>query len=198
MRCVPLFALAAACGASQPKPTISNQSPARGLDTSIRQIDFLNRTYETSMGDEAPEKITVKDGEYERPQGPDGDPGGFFSVRKPVYGDVDGDGREDAIVITVDNGGGTGMFDAALVYMMRDGQPTQVAVIPGGDRGDGGLRAVEVEPGGVKVERFLSGDGDGACCPSKLTIEHWRWTGKDLAIDDKRTTTEANPDAPQP
>src|SRR6185437_10777726 len=125
----------------------------------------------------------------------DGNEAGFFHADPPVYGDVDGDGVEDAIVITIDNGGGTGMFDAAHVFTMRGGALTELAVVPGGDRGDGGLRAVTVEPGGVRVERLQSIEGDGACCPSKLSVEHWRWTGRDLAIDAARTETIDNPDA---
>lgn len=195
MRALPALLLVAACGGGTPKATISNHGAPRGLDAAIRRVDFANRTYATALGDETPEQITVKDGEYERPNDADGNSQGFFSAGKPVYGDVDGDGREDAIVITIDNGGGTGMFDVARLYMLRGADAVEVAVVPGGDRGDGGLRDVAVEPGGLRVERFLSGDGDGACCPSKLTIEHWRWTGTDLALDERRTTTEANPDA---
>ncbi|HTJ44612.1 MAG TPA: hypothetical protein VL463_21050 [Kofleriaceae bacterium] len=187
---MPLLAAAsllfvAACAATAPKTAVSNHGAPRGLDTTIRTVDFQNFTYED---------VTVKDGEYERPKDADGDSQGFFSAGKPVYGDVDGDNVEDAIVITIDNSGGTGMFDAARVYMMRNGAPVQVAAVPGGDRGDGGLRDVTVEPGGLIVERFLSGDGDGACCPSQITVEHWRWTGKDLAIDEQRSKTIPNPD----
>ncbi len=185
----------AACGGASPKQVVSNHGEPHGLDRSIRTVDFLDHTYQSQMGDEAPESITVRNGDYERPKDADGNEAGFFHAGAPVYGDVDGDGVEDAIVITIDNGGGTGMFDVAHVFTMKGGQVAEIAVVPGGDRGDGGLRDVTPEPGGVKVERLTSVEGDGACCPSKLTVEHWRWTGKDLAIDDKQTTTIDNPDA---
>jgi hypothetical protein len=186
-----------ACGAKAAAPTtVGNHDGARSAEPSIHAVDFLNRTYAVADGPDAPpEQITVVKGDYERPNDADGDVMGFFHVDPPTYGDVDGDGAEDAIVITVDNTGGTGMFDEAEVWAMRGGKPVQIAGIPGGDRGDGGLHAASAEPGGVRVERYQSGDGDGACCPSKLSIEHWRWTGKDLALDEKRTETIDNPDA---
>jgi hypothetical protein len=193
----PLLLSLAACGAKTPAPApVGNHDAARRTEPSIRSVDFLNRTYEVGEDpDSPPEKITVVKGDFERPDDTDGNRQGFFHVDPPTYGDVDGDGADDAIVITVDNGGGTGMFDVAHVYAMRGGTPVEIAAVPGGDRGDGGLHAVTAEPGGVRVERMMSVEGDGACCPSKLSVEHWRWTGKDLAIDDKRTETIANPDA---
>ncbi len=191
--------LVVACGSKAPTTgTAIGNHPARpALDTSIRQVDFLNRTYGVSSGDSDTEQITVKDGDFERPDDADGNRAGFFHVEKPVYGDVDGDGVEDAVVITVDNGGGTGMFDAARIFTIRAGKVVPLAGIAGGDRGDGGLHSIEVERGGVVVERNLAVEGDGACCASKLTIEHWRWNGTDLAIDQAATTTIANPDAQQ-
>jgi hypothetical protein len=190
-------ALVAACGSKTP-PTgtaMSNHAGERPVDAAIRKVDFLNRTYHTSIGEGEGEDVTVKDGDFERPNDDDGNSQGFFHVSAPVYGDVDGDGVLDAIVITVDNGGGTGMFDVARLFTMKGGQAVEIATIGGGDRGDGGLRSVAIETGAVVVERYLSGDGDGACCPSKMTIERYRWTGQDLAIDAQATRTVANPDA---
>lgn len=189
--------LLAACGARPASAPLSNQRPGPGPDESIRAVDFLDRTYDASIGEDAVEHVTVHGGAFDRPDDPDGARAGFFHVAPPAYGDVDGDGGLDAVVITVDNTGGTGMFDDARVFAMRGGQAVVIATIGGGDRGDGGLHAATVEPGGVRIERYQSIEGDGACCPSKLAIEHWRWTGKDLSLDDTRTTTIDNPDRPR-
>jgi hypothetical protein len=188
----------AACGSQAPTTgtLIQNHAEPRPLDTSIRSVDFLNHTYHSSLGDGDGEDVTVKGGDLERGNDEDGNSMGFFHVGAPIYGDVDGDGIEDAIVVTVDNGGGTGMFDAAHVYTMRKGEVVELATIPGGDRGDGGIQSIEVARGGVKVTRNLSVDGDGACCPSKLQIESWRWDGSDLALDEHTVQTVPNADAP--
>ena len=167
------------------------------LDRSIRAVDFQNYTYESQSGgySDPRESITVTNGAYERPRSADGHDQGYFRARAPMYGDLNGDGVEDAIVVTLENGGGRGIFDAAHVFTMRNGQVAKIAEVPGGDRGFGGFRNVTLEPGGLKVERLTSVAGDGAHRASKLTIEHWRWIGKALAIDDKRTTIVDNPDA---
>jgi hypothetical protein len=159
--------------------------------TAIRRVDFANRTYYSQLGDEPPEPVAVVNGVFERPSERDGARNGFFMVRPAVYGDVDGDGVEDAIVVAIDNGGGTGMFDDARVFALRAGRVVEIARIPGGDRGDGGLHAVAAETGGVRVERY-DNDGGGACCPRKLAIEHWRWTGRGLELDPSRTVVVAS------
>lgn len=172
-----LVTIIAACGSGPAKPA-SNHVVARGLDSSIRGVDFLNRTYQTAIGDEPPESVTVVNGGFDRPDDPDGNRAGFFLVKPPQFGDLDGDGVEEAVVITVDNGGGTGMFDLARVFAMRGGKAVEIATIPGGDRADGGLHAASIEHGEVRIERYVG--GDGACCPTRISVEHWRWTGTDM------------------
>ena len=182
-RLLSLVAIAACGGPSRPA-SLTNKPDPQAFDNSIRRIDFLNHTYRSNIGDEDQrERITVVNGDFERP----GERTGFFHVDAPVYGDIDGDGIEDAIVRTVDNGGGSGNFDVAIVFTMKRGQLVELGHIHGGDRGAGGLVAFAVEPGGVVVTRHELADGEGACCPSKLAIEHWKWDGKTLVIDDKRT-----------
>jgi hypothetical protein len=64
-----------------------------------------------------------------------------------------------------------------------DGKPALRAQIEGGDRGEGGLQSVAVGSGEVTVRRFDSAPSDGACCPSRVLIERWRWRdGKLLKV----------------
>jgi hypothetical protein len=166
--------LAAACGGSG-KPAVGNAGGgASKLATgAIRSIDFLNRTYES--GDAG--AITVKDGEADFEIDPEmPELRGWFNVSAPVYGDVTGDGLEEAIVITAWNGGGTGTFTSGEIYTVREGasEPVKIGEIPGGDRGDGGLDNITIEGGKILVDRNLSTDDDGACCPSKLVKEVWQ------------------------
>ena len=187
-----LLVLAACTGSvappAPPPAPLANRAAPRALDRSIRGVDLLDRTYAAvQLGDEDVDSVTVVDGYVERPAAADGSRTGWFLVRPPVYGDVDGDGVEDAVVIVVDNGGGSGKFDEARVLSLRGGDVVQIARIPGGDRASGGLHAVAVERGGVRIERNDT-DG-GACCPTRLLVEHWRWTGRELVLDAQRTRT---------
>lgn len=187
-----LLAVAACGGAARP-PTVANHGDGAAVAAGIRSIDWANRTYQTGDGTFTVEHGSVEFGFDEQgnevaldhaPSDPDAFvERGSFDVSPPVYGDVDGDGAEDAVLITTYNGGGTGHFDGADAYAMRAGAPVVIAHIPGGDRGDGGLYDVAFDGPVLVVKRMMSQDGEGACCPSKLQVERWRWSGGALVED---------------
>jgi hypothetical protein len=91
------------------------------------------------------------------------------------FGDVDGDGAEEAIVIIQSNLGGAGTSSEAYVFGLVAGKPVLRAHIDGGDRGDGGLQSVSVAAGEVIVRRLDLAASDNVCCPSRVLIERWRW-----------------------
>ncbi len=185
---------AVACGGgAAPKP-IANGGGAAVAAGDIRAVDWANRTYQSGDG-----TFTVKDGSAEfafdeegnevppdfQPKDPDAFvEHGYFNVTPPRFGDVDGDGADDALVIHVYNGGGTGQFDGITVYTMRAGEPVALGEIPGGDRGDGGISDARLEGGVVLVERMMSQADDGACCPSQLQHERWAWKGGAFVEDE--------------
>lgn len=186
-----MFALAACGGSSKPAVSSGGGPSAKIGVTSIRSVDFQNRTYDnTDAG-----AITVVNGEAEIEIDPEmPDMHGWFNVGAPVYGDIDGDGAEEAIVITSFNGGGTGTFTSGEVYALREGQGVvKLGEIPGGDRGDGGLDDIRIEGGKILVDRNLSTEDDGACCPSKLTKEVWTWNGSAFVEDEAARQTVDNP-----
>jgi len=82
--------------------TISSAASAQSK-TGIRSVDFLNRTYAKGCyTGEGRKNIKVVDGKFA-----DGDD--FFNIdEKVVYGDVNGDGKEDAVVrVNCGNSAGT-------------------------------------------------------------------------------------------
>jgi hypothetical protein len=171
--------LAGACASAPPPASpLSIHNAAACTSASIRDVDFLDRTYEIDG-----ERVTVTHGELVRPAGVDGDDQGFVEVLPPTYGDVDGDGREDAIVMISNNGGGSGRLDEARVFAMRCDRVVQIATITGGDRADGGLVEVSTVPHGLLVERNVLGPDDAACCATSTAIEYWRWNGHALVLD---------------
>lgn len=191
-----LAAAAAACGGgARPPTTVGNDTSAAGGGKTVRDVDWLNRTYES--GDMGP--VTVVNGEYEfafdgngnvvaadyEPADPDEYvERGSFGVGEPTYGDVDGDGAEEAVLVTYFNGGGTGRFSGIDVWTMKGGKESLLGGIPGGDRGDGGIAGVRFDGKVVVVDRMMSQDDDGACCPSKVQIERWSWDGKAFVEDE--------------
>jgi len=192
--------LAAACSSST-KPAAKGRKNTSGgaSGVTVRSIDWRNRTYDSS--DIGP--ITVKDGVYEyaldgegnvvapdyMPTNPDEYVAhGSFKVTEPVFGDLDGDGTEEAVLVTCLNGGGTGRFSHIGVYAIRDGKETVIGGIPGGDRGDGGIDDVKLQGKVLIVSRMMSMADDGACCPSKLQHERWSWNGTGFVEDEAART----------
>ena len=140
----------------------------------IRKVDFKNFTYEPMCAGESATKIRVKNGEYSKETQMDGYTDHFyFNVIAVEYGDVTGDGRDDAVVLSNCNTGGTGQFTEGFVYTLRSGKPALVGRVPGGDRADGGLRSIKVDGGNLVVEFNDPDKAAGACCPEGIVIQKY-------------------------
>ena len=137
----------------------------------IHTVDFKNFTYEPSCARETPIKVRVRNGEYSRDAADDQL---YFNVLAVEYGDVNGDGRDEAVVLTNCNGGGTGQFTEGFVYTMKAGKASLLARVPGGDRADGGLRSIKVDGGLLVVESNDPDKAAGACCPEGIVIQKYR------------------------
>ena len=164
--------------------------PAAGAQSGgIRSIDFRNFTYHPScLGEEGDsnkaEAVRTKNGVYSR--GDERDPDRvYFEVKDVAYG-VTGDGREIAVVTTLCNTGGTGQFSDAIIFEFRAGKPVQVATVGAGDRADGGIHAVKVVNGLIKVERYGQ-EHSGACCPEYIDTTTLKLTGNKLTEVGKAT-----------
>ena len=80
------------------------------------------------------------------------------------YGDLDGDGAEDAVVFLVERGGGSGAFVHVAAQLNRDGQPVDAGAVRIEDRIQ--VRSATSQDGQVLLDLVMPGPGDGACCPS--------------------------------
>lgn len=80
------------------------------------------------------------------------------------FGDLNGDGIEDAAVIYVWNGGGTGWFYHLGVVLNENGKPKHVASAYLGDRIK--INSLEVESGTILLDMVTGGRHDPACCPN--------------------------------
>lgn len=130
----------------------------------IRKVNFQNFTYMPYCAGEEPEKVTVKKGEFFEEKHPEYNDRFYFSVHKPIYGDLTGDNRDEAIILSRCNTGGTGQFSEGFIYAMKAGKPALLARIPGGDRAIGGLVEVKVEGGLLVVEQNDPDRNKAMCC----------------------------------
>ena len=162
--------------------------------TDIHSVDFKNFTYSANCVGEKPEIITVKDGQFMREKKMDGyvDRMGF-GVYSITYGDLNGDGRDEAIILSSCNTGGTGQFTEGFVYTMKAGKPWLWARIPGGDRGDGGLVSAKADGGLLVVEANAIDGSNGSCCPQFIETSKYRIANGKLVASGKSVRREAVP-----
>jgi hypothetical protein len=102
-------------------------------------------------------------------------------------GDLDGDGREDAAVILLGSGGGSGVFVDLAVVLDRNGVPVHAASAPLGDRVQ--VHEIRIEGSDVLVDVTQQGPGDPACCPTQNVTRRFHFA-------DGRLVDTAPPPAP--
>jgi hypothetical protein len=162
--------------------------------TGINKVDFKNFTYEAHCASESTQTITVKNGQFAEEKQQDGYVDRFyFNVMDVSYGDLNADGRDEAIVLTVCNTGGTGNFSEGFVFETKNGKPVLAARVPGGDRAYGGLRSAAVKNGLLVVESNDPGTDGASCCPQLIVTASYKVNGGRLVRSGKEVRREIYP-----
>jgi hypothetical protein len=143
---------------------------AAAAQADIHGVDFKNFTYEPMCAGESASKVRVRNGEYARAAADDPL---YVNVVAIEYGDLTGDGKDEAVILSNCNTGGTGQFTEGFVYTLRNGKPSLLGRVPGGDRADGGLRSIKVEGGNLVVEFNDPDKAAGACCSEGIVIQKY-------------------------
>jgi len=133
----------------------------------IRKIDFKNFTYRLRCGDvDSVSPVTVRNGEY---SGYKAGLGGadlnfprevqnvFLNVYEVVYGDIDGDKVDEAIVLYACGSGASYVYFRGLIFRYSNKKASFVTALEGGNKGDGGFHDVRVVKGALVVERYQMG-----------------------------------------
>ena len=154
------------------------QSPALNYFTDIRQVDFQSFTYKLEGEKErAPTQL-----HYGRVTAPDG---AESDLMRLTYGDLTGDGVEEAIVLLrCQNTRISRTLDEVFIYTLKDGAPVVLDHFEGGRRGDYFL-SVERLKGNFRVEdRFLILDQairrTGEEFPTHYYTIKYSWNGLQL------------------
>ena len=175
-----------------PPSAVAPQSaePKEQRGTPARRFDFSNFTFPFTAGLTEPGKrsghFTLSEGESPE----DEDRIGMY-LAHVAYGDVTGDGEEEAIVRIGVHTGGSSMSNVVYIYgFTADGRPKLLWTFETGDRADGGFRNAYGDQGQLIVELYgkdlyigkdlYSGDNaiTGACGPSHYTRARYAWDGK--------------------
>lgn len=166
--CVALLAATglAACGKHPPAQTPATTSMV------VTDDDAANATYKTENTDSGEMKLA--DGHYEDSDLTTGD-----LDTLEARGDLDGDGREDLVVLLVTGTGGSGVFRD--IYVLRRDAGGKLLVSPPaflGDRVD--VNDLRVERGEVVVDLVVQGENDPLCCPTQPVTYRFRLANNEL------------------
>jgi uncharacterized membrane protein/heat shock protein HslJ len=94
-----------------------------------------------------------------------------------AFGDLNGDGAEDAVVVLISDPGGSGRFRHLGVVINEKGSPQHVASQLLGDRVK--VNSLSVRSGEVAVQMMTHGPKDPMCCPTlKVTWNYVLQEGK--------------------
>ena len=97
-----------------------------------------------------------------------------------AFGDLNGDGKGDAVVVIGVNTGGNAMIMRLVAMKNKNGVPVYVDSIDLGDRTD--VRSVSISsPSGIiTVSMFVHGPNDPMCCPSVNVVRKYVLDGDRL------------------
>ena len=95
-----------------------------------------------------------------------------------AFGDLDGDGIEDAAVVLATSGGGSGTFISLEAVINDQGTPNHVATAFLGDRVE--VKSVAIESGEIMVDMITHGPDDPLCCPSLKVTQKYELQGDEL------------------
>jgi hypothetical protein len=97
-----------------------------------------------------------------------------------VFGDLNGDGADDAAVILAENYGGSGVFVSVAAVVNENGQPRHAASFGIGDRPS--IQAIRIQEGGIFLDAVVQGADDPACCPTQAVTRTLKLFGSQLML----------------
>ncbi len=105
--------------------------------------------------------------------------GGDWYVRllmdRVAFGDLDGDGIDDAALIIESKRGGSGLFRELAVVLNRGGSPVNVASTYLGDRV--GILSIGIDHGVILLDMLVHGPYDPMLGPSVEKLFRYQWNG---------------------
>lgn len=151
-----------ACNPKTEDQTDQHQSNKTNPSLTLQQLQ--NAKYRIRSDDDTFQLI---DGEYRKKYEPDSASERILRLSHSAAGNLDDTGGEDAVVILIDNPGGSGTFYYLFAFINQNGKPFNVATILLGDR-------VRVEGLAIKEKEIIVDmltRGDDEAMASEPTLE---------------------------
>ena len=153
----------AACNSKTEDQTDPPQANETNLSLTLQRLQ--NAKYRIGSVDD---KFQLTDGEYRKKYEPDSASERVLKLSHSAAGNLDDTGGEDAVVILIDNPGGSGTFYYLFASINQNGKPLNVTTIPLGDRiRVEGLAIKEKE---IVVDMLTRGDDEAMASEPTLEI----------------------------
>ncbi len=148
------------------------------MQSTIRKVDFKNFTYKLSCGTaDVASRVTVRDGAYSgAKRGVDV----YLNVYDVKFGDLNGDSRDEAVVLYSCGSGASYVYFRGLVFTLRNRKPVLLTELEGGNKGDGGFHDVAFAKRVLLVQRYQLATAGSPCCPELIETTKYKWNGKRL------------------
>lgn len=183
--CIALAALVAACAPSQepgsaagspfvatapstsavaPTSTAIPPTPTTAPVVKLDEAMLKNASYELlDLG-----KMQLVEGKYEKKQGEGSTQRFTVGYMQSAFGDLNGNGVEDAVVTLWANTGGSGVFEYLIAMINENGAPKQIGIDFLGDRVK--IEKLVVEGQQIIVSMLSQGPNDPSCCPTQKAL----------------------------
>lgn len=166
-----LAALACGFPTASPSPTLvpveATVPTPRGLT-----LEQINSVQYPALVREDGLVVQLVDGKYQADVDPIDVNFAYIQVTQfYAFGDLTGDGVDDAAVIFLENYGGTGQFGVLAIFADVAGEPVFLDSTLIDDRPM--INSISIENGEVFIDAVVHGFEDGGCCPTLPTTRRY-------------------------
>ena len=167
-----------------PAPTTALPAPPTPTPLPILvEAQLKNGSYQDVL---FPEPLTLVDGRYQSGSGAE-----MLSVMlQPLiaYGDLNGDGLEDAALLLAENGGGSGVFVSLVAVLNQNGQPQQAGAVLVDDRPQ--IQSLAIQNGVILLGAVIQRSSDPMVSPTLVVSETFRLAAGGLHLVSLSTPTD--------
>ena len=158
--------LLSGCGEQKPTPNLIDGEIAP-LTVEVLQ----NATYKSEFVKAG--QAQLQDGMYEEKIDPDSarQDHSCVEAKHITFGDVNADTLDDAAVVLVASGGGSGTFYTLAIIINRLGNPYHIHSANLGDRIR--VESLEIADYVITVRMLAHGEGDAMCCPTQAEVRRY-------------------------
>ena len=177
--CTPQQPSTASTGATGPSPAAGStprppeRASAQACPASVHDVDWMNRDYIFLASEPS---VRIRRGVKQIAPDDSAPLGITYTVRGPIYGDVSGDGVDEAVVTMAFLDGGNGVPVWLDVFTVRDCQVVSLGKVPEAreDSDFNDLQNVRIVGGRIVVDRRVWLGTDPHCCPTQFGSEQWK------------------------